>query len=143
MKAYCSSDFRKCSVFRFQSYLRCRLPGISLSREVPSLYGVRYLLLFVTTFCLRSLFFSIKSLVSKQFRLDNTIVGFFSFVKDFLNFSPFFASLPDIIYTAQSQSTGKLFLYLMFPVRRIFHFPGSFSKNLYSLLPGIHVKIVI
>ena len=41
---------QKRSVFRFQSYLRYCLPGISHSHEVPSLYGVRYLLLFVTTF---------------------------------------------------------------------------------------------
>ena len=41
---------QKRSVFRFQSYLRYCLPGISHSHEVPSLCGVQYLLLFVTTF---------------------------------------------------------------------------------------------
>lgn len=70
---------QKRSVFRFQSYLRYCLPGISHSHEVPSLCGVQYLLLFVTTF------FSVPLPVFETVSADITIVGFFSFVKVFVD----------------------------------------------------------
>ena len=118
------------SAFRFQSYLRYCLPGISLSHEVPSLCGVRYLLLFVTTF------FSVPLPVFETVSADTTIVGFFSFVKVFVDtriksseqsgikgakcFLPQHL-LSNIVNASQFQTVRKLLFYLVLPVCRILH----------------------
>ena len=121
---------QKRSVFRFQSYLRYCLPGISHSHEVPSLCGVQYLLLFVTTF------FSVPLPVFETVSADITIVGFFSFFKVFVDtriksseqsgikgakcFLPQHL-LPNIVNASQFQTVRKLLFYLVLPVCRIFH----------------------